>query len=85
MPGEWNFNAEERSRRRREQNADQHGPPAAGTSSTAVVARPNPIRWISLWLKDKDSSIDADEACRASVLAAEAMSELVQALGELGR
>lgn len=35
-----------------------------------------------LWLKDKDS-IDADNLPEPDVLAAEAMGELVQALGEL--
>lgn len=44
-------------------------------------ARQNPIRWISR-LKDKDS-IDADSLPEPDVLAAEAMGELVQALGEL--
>lgn len=83
--GEWSFNAEESEVADSEENknADQH----QATSRWRKFSR----EWIrsaksdSLdisWLKDKDS-IDADSLPEPDVLAAEAMGELVQALGEL--
>ena len=83
--GEWSFNAEESEVADSEENknTDQH----QATSRWRKFSR----EWIrraksdSLdisWLKDKDS-IDADSLPEPDVLAAEAMSELVQALGEL--
>lgn len=83
--GEWSFNAEESEVADSEENknTDQH----QATSRWRKFSR----EWIhsaksdSLdisWLKDKDS-IDADSLPEPDVLAAEAMGELVQALGEL--
>jgi type I restriction enzyme M protein len=83
--GEWSFNASEIDVADSEENQDteQH----LTTSRWRCFSR----EWIrsaksdSLdisWLKDKDS-IDADSLPEPDVLAAEAMSELVQALGEL--
>ena len=83
--GEWSFNAEETEVADSEENknTDQH----LATSRWRKFSR----EWIrsaksdSLdisWLKDKDS-IDADNLPEPDVLAAEAMGELVQALGEL--
>ncbi|MDN8601081.1 N-6 DNA methylase [Citrobacter sp. S2-9] len=83
--GEWSFNASEIDVAESEENQDidQH----LTTSRWRQFSR----EWIrsaksdSLdisWLKDKDS-IDADSLPEPDVLAAEAMSELVQALGEL--
>ncbi|EMO4453915.1 N-6 DNA methylase [Klebsiella michiganensis] len=83
--GEWSFNAEESEVADSEENknADQH----QATSRWRKFSR----EWIRTaksdsldisWLKDKDS-IDADSLPEPDVLAAEAMSELVQALGEL--
>ena len=83
--GEWSFNAEESevADSAENKNTDQH----QATSRWRKFSR----EWIrsaksdSLdisWLKDKDS-IDADSLPEPDVLAAEAMSELVQALGEL--
>ncbi len=83
--GEWSFNAEESEVADSEENknTDQH----QATSRWRKFSR----EWIRTaksdsldisWLKDKDS-IDADSLPEPDVLAAEAMSELVQALGEL--
>ncbi|HGY3715867.1 TPA: N-6 DNA methylase [Citrobacter gillenii] len=83
--GEWSFNASEINVADSEENQDieQH----LATSRWRKFSR----EWIrsaksdSLdisWLKDKDS-IDADSLPEPDVLAAEAMGELVQALGEL--
>ncbi|MBJ4506114.1 N-6 DNA methylase, partial [Salmonella enterica subsp. enterica serovar Agona] len=83
--GEWSFNAEESEVADSEENknTDQH----QATSRWRKFSR----EWIrsaksdSLdisWLKDKDS-IDADSLPEPDVLAAEAMGELVQPLGEL--
>ena len=83
--GEWSFNASEIDVADSEENQDteQH----LTTSRWRKFSR----EWIrsaksdSLdisWLKDKDS-IDADSLPEPDVLAAEAMGELVQALGEL--
>ncbi|QLO02652.1 N-6 DNA methylase [Citrobacter freundii] len=83
--GEWSFNASEIDVADSEENQDteQH----LTTSRWRCFSR----EWIrsaksdSLdisWLKDKDS-IDADSLPEPDVLAAEAMGELVQALGEL--
>ncbi|EPX2490485.1 N-6 DNA methylase [Klebsiella michiganensis] len=83
--GEWSFNAEESEVADSEENknADQH----QATSRWRKFSR----EWIRTaksdsldisWLKDKDS-IDAESLPEPDVLAAEAMSELVQALGEL--
>lgn len=83
--GEWSFNAEESEVADSEENknADQH----QATSRWRKFSR----EWIRTaksdsldisWLKDKDS-IDADSLPEPDVLAAEAMGELVQALGEL--
>ncbi|EPC0894389.1 N-6 DNA methylase [Citrobacter freundii] len=83
--GEWSFNAEESEIADSEENknANQH----QATSRWRKFSR----EWIRTaksdsldisWLKDKDS-IDADTLPEPDVLAAEAMSELVQALGEL--
>ncbi|MDD9243004.1 N-6 DNA methylase [Enterobacter soli] len=83
--GEWSFNASEIDVADSEENqgTEQH----LTTSRWRKFSR----EWIrsaksdSLdisWLKDKDS-IDADSLPEPDVLAAEAMSELVQALGEL--
>ncbi|WP_201208469.1 N-6 DNA methylase [Klebsiella michiganensis] len=83
--GEWSFNAEESEVADSEENknADQH----QATSRWRKFSR----EWIRTaksdsldisWLKDKDS-IDAESLPEPDVLAAEAMGELVQALGEL--
>ena len=83
--GEWSFNAEESEVADSEENknTDQH----QATSRWRKFSR----EWIRTaksdsldisWLKDKDS-IDADSLPEPDVLAAEAMSELVQALSEL--
>ena len=83
--GEWSFNAEESEVADSEENknTDQH----QATSRWRKFSR----EWIRTaksdsldisWLKDKDS-IDADSLPEPDVLAAEAMGELVQALGEL--
>lgn len=83
--GEWSFNAEETEVADSEENknTDQH----LATSRWRKFSR----EWIRTaksdsldisWLKDKDS-IDADNLPEPDVLAAEAMGELVQALGEL--
>jgi len=83
--GEWSFNAEESEIADSEENknTDQH----LATSRWRKFSR----EWIRTaksdsldisWLKDKDS-IDADSLPEPDVLAAEAMTELVQALGEL--
>lgn len=83
--GEWSFNASEIDVADSEENQDieQH----LTTSRWRKFSR----EWIRTaksdsldisWLKDKDS-IDADSLPEPDVLAAEAMSELVQALGEL--
>ncbi|HGI7036457.1 TPA: N-6 DNA methylase [Klebsiella oxytoca] len=83
--GEWSFNAEESEVADSEENknTDQH----QATSRWRKFSR----KWIRTaksdsldisWLKDKDS-IDADSLPEPDVLAAEAMGELVQALGEL--
>lgn len=83
--GEWSFNAEESEVADSEENknTDQH----QATSRWRKFSR----EWIRTaksdsldisWLKDK-GSIDADSLPEPDVLAAEAMSELVQALGEL--
>ncbi|WP_213134641.1 class I SAM-dependent DNA methyltransferase [Citrobacter sp. FP75] len=83
--GEWSFNAREIDVADSEENQDteQH----LTTSRWRCFSR----EWIRTaksdsldisWLKDKDS-IDADSLPEPDVLAAEAMGELVQALGEL--
>ncbi|MGC1003545.1 N-6 DNA methylase [Pantoea agglomerans] len=83
--GEWSFNAEETEIADSEENknTDQH----LATSRWRKFNR----EWIRMaksdsldisWLKDKDS-IDADNLPEPDILAAEAMVELVQALGEL--
>ncbi|MFP5597565.1 N-6 DNA methylase [Kluyvera sp. 142486] len=83
--GEWSFNASEIVVADSEENQDteQH----LTTSRWRCFSR----EWIRTaksdsldisWLKDKDS-IDADSLPEPDVLAAEAMGELVQALGEL--
>ena len=83
--GEWSFNAHETDVADSEENqgTDQH----LITSRWRKFSR----EWIRdakgdsldiAWLKDKDS-VDADSLPEPDVLAAEAMSELVQALGEL--
>ncbi|MEB6379739.1 type I restriction-modification system subunit M [Leclercia adecarboxylata] len=83
--GEWSFNAHETDVSDSEENqgTDQH----LATSRWRKFSR----EWIRdtkgdsldiAWLKDKDS-VDADSLPEPDVLAAEAMSELVQALGEL--
>lgn len=83
--GEWSFNAHETDVADSEENqgTDQH----LATSRWRKFSR----EWIRdakgdsldiAWLKDKDS-VDADSLTEPDVLAAEAMSELVQALGEL--
>ncbi|UWM64769.1 type I restriction-modification system subunit M [Enterobacter sp. CP102] len=83
--GEWSFNASEIDVADSEENQDiaQH----LTTSRWLKFSRD----WIRTaksdsldisWMKDKDS-IDADSLPEPDVLAAEAMSELVQALGEL--
>lgn len=83
--GEWSFNASEIDVADSEENQDiaQH----LTTSRWRKFSRD----WIRTaksdsldisWMKDKDS-IDADSLPEPDVLAAEAMSELVQALGEL--
>jgi type I restriction enzyme M protein len=83
--GEWSFNAEEAEVADSEENKniDQH----QATSRWRKFSR----EWIRIaksdsldisWLKDKDS-IDADSLPEPDVLAAEAMTELVQAMGEL--
>lgn len=83
--GEWSFNVEESEVADSEENknTDQH----QATSRWRKFSR----EWIRTaksdsldisWLKDKDS-IDADSLPEPDVLAAEAMGELVQALGEL--
>ncbi|NDL65068.1 N-6 DNA methylase [Acerihabitans arboris] len=83
--GEWSFNAEEAEIADAEENknTDRH----QATSRWRKFSR----EWIRTaksdsldisWLKDKDS-IDADNLPEPDVLAAEAMTELVQALGDL--
>ena len=83
--GEWSFNVSEINVADSEENQDteQH----LTTSRWRCFSR----EWIRTaksdsldisWLKDKDS-IDADSLPEPDVLAAEAMGELVQALGEL--
>ena len=83
--GDWEFDAEksEIADSEENKNTDQH----LATSRWRKFSR----EWIRTaksdsldisWLKDKDS-IDADSLPEPDVLAAEAMGELVQALGEL--
>ncbi len=82
--GEWSFNAEESEVADSE---EQEHRPAPSLSRWRKFSR----EWIRTtksdsldisWLKDKDS-IDADNLPEPDVLAAEAMTELVQAMGEL--
>ena len=85
IEGEWSFNASEIDVADSEENQDTEQ--QLTTSRWRKFSR----EWIRTaksdsldisWLKDKDS-IDADSLPEPDVLAAEAMGELVQALGEL--
>ena len=83
--GEWSFNAEESEVADSEENknTDQHQATSRWRKFTREWIRAAKSDSLDIsWLKDKDS-IDADSLPEPDVLAAEAMGELVQALGEL--
>lgn len=83
--GEWSFNAEETEVADSEENknTDQHLATSRWRKFTREWIRTTKSDSLDIsWLKDKDS-IDADNLPEPDVLAAEAMGELVQALGEL--
>lgn len=83
--GEWSFNAEESEVVDNEENknTDQHQATSRWRKFNREWIRSAKSDSLDIsWLKDKDS-IDADSLPEPDVLAAEAMGELVQALGEL--
>ncbi|HDY3605324.1 N-6 DNA methylase [Klebsiella michiganensis] len=83
--GEWSFNAEQSEVADSEENknTDQHQATSRWRKFSREWIRTTKSDSLDIsWLKDKDS-VDADSLPEPDVLAAEAMSELVQALGEL--
>jgi type I restriction enzyme M protein len=83
--GEWSFNAEkaEVADAEENKNTDRHLATSRWRKFDREWIRSSKADSLDIsWLKDKDS-IDADNLPEPDVLAAEAMTELVQALGDL--